>query len=215
MRVLRKGLAQLALDDGLVFAHQRTPVIGLELGIRIEARVLLGDLERFLEQPVIDPEHDVRIHLDEAAVAVPGEARVAARAREAFDGLVVEPEVEHGVHHAGHRDRGARADRDQQRVFHVAQHLADGALDMAQRLGDLVAQGRREVRTASEIGQAFRSGDGEARRDRQADLGHHREIGALASGDPLVLLARVGMGGVAAEGIDRIAHRNSSPARGC
>ena len=71
------------------------------------AEPLLGALELGFEEPVLDVEHDVAIHRDEAAVGVPGEAGVATGALEGHHRLVIEAEVEDGVHHAGHRDPGA------------------------------------------------------------------------------------------------------------
>ena len=56
---------------------------------------------------MLDAQHDVGIHLDEAAIAVIGEAAVPARLRQTFDGLIVEAEIEHRVHHARHRRAGA------------------------------------------------------------------------------------------------------------
>ena len=73
---------------------------------------------------LLHAEDDVAVHLDEAAVAVPREARVAGLGRQRLDGLVVEAEVEDRVHHAGHRVAGAGADRHQQRVLQVAELLA-------------------------------------------------------------------------------------------
>ena len=52
-------------------------------------------------------EHHVAVHLDEAAVEVEGEAAVAGAARDAVSDGLVQAEVEDGVHHAGHGDRGA------------------------------------------------------------------------------------------------------------
>ena len=40
-------------------------------------------LEDLLEEVVVDAEHDLGVHLDEAAIAVPGEARVAGGCGEA------------------------------------------------------------------------------------------------------------------------------------
>jgi hypothetical protein len=100
------------------------PVGGAQLGIEAEAIILLGDLQRFLEAAVIEPEHDVRIHLDEAAIAVPGEAIIARGGGEADHRRVVEAEVEDGVHHARHRHARAGADRDEQRIGGVAELLA-------------------------------------------------------------------------------------------
>src|SRR3546814_10330521 len=72
----------------------------------------------------------VRIHLDEAAVAVPREPRVARDGGKAFDGLVVEAKVQHRVHHARHRHARPRAHRHQQRIAGIAECLARHRLDM-------------------------------------------------------------------------------------
>ena len=52
-------------------------------------------------------EHDVAIHLHESAVAVPSEAGVAAFLCERFNCGVVHAEVEHSIHHTGHRGASA------------------------------------------------------------------------------------------------------------
>jgi UDP:flavonoid glycosyltransferase YjiC (YdhE family) len=66
---------------------------------------------------MLEAEHHVEYICDEAAIAVIGEAAVAGRASaSAFDRLVVEAEIEHGVHHARHRGARAGAHRDQQRI---------------------------------------------------------------------------------------------------
>ena len=95
----------------------------------ISAELELGLLDDLLEAVMVDAEHDAAIHLDEAAIAVPGEARIAGALGEAFDGLVVEAEIEHGIHHAGHRHARAGAHRDQQRIRRVAEAQADRLLD--------------------------------------------------------------------------------------
>src|SRR4051794_26111693 len=99
MRILRKRLAGLALDDLLEAGGERPPILGAELGIEHGADLDLMVLDQLLEMMVLDAEHDLPVHLQKAAVAVIGEALVAAVADEALDGLVVEPEVEDGVHH--------------------------------------------------------------------------------------------------------------------
>ena len=47
---------------------------------RLDAAILLVVLEQLLEMVVVDAEHDLAVHLDEAAIAVIGEARVAGAA---------------------------------------------------------------------------------------------------------------------------------------
>ncbi len=70
------------------------------------------------------PEGHLAEELDEAAVGVVAEARVAGVPDLALQGLAVEAEVEDGVHHARHGHGRAGADRDQQRVGGVAEALA-------------------------------------------------------------------------------------------
>ena len=149
VHVLREGPVPQLLDQLLVAPGQPLPVGGLQLGVEMDALVLLGDLQRLLEGAVIEAEDDIGIHLDEAAIAVPGEAGVARRGGEAAHGLVVEAEVEDGVHHPRHRHARARADRDEQRIGGVAEALAGHLLDMGDPLGDLGGERVAEAGAAS------------------------------------------------------------------
>ncbi len=116
-------------------ADQLLQILGLELGILGDAARALLMIEQFLEGIGIvlvlrlQLEHDVAIHLAEAPIRIPREALVAAVVHEAVDGFVGQPEVEHGVHHAGHRDARARADREQQRLFRIAEFAPERFLD--------------------------------------------------------------------------------------
>ena len=133
LRVLREGLAALLRDDVLETGDDRLPILGGELGVEHGAAVELVVFEQLLEMVVVDAEHDLAVHLDEAAIAVIGEALVAALARQPDDRSVVEPEVEHRIHHARHRDARARAHRDQQRIVGVAEPRAERALERGER----------------------------------------------------------------------------------
>ncbi len=88
-------------------------VFNIELGVELDAFLLLDLVHDFLEGVDVGflfglhTEHNVAVHLHEAAVAVPCEAGVAALGCERLNGGVVHAEVEDGVHHAGHR--GTRA----------------------------------------------------------------------------------------------------------
>ena len=127
--VHREGRALLLLDHLLVFGDDLAPVIGRQGGVFVDAGVEFGVLDDLFEAMMIDAEDDGAIHLDEAAIAVPGEAGVAAGLLEAGDGGVVEAEVEDGVHHAGHGDAGAGADGDEEGLLGVAEFQADMLLD--------------------------------------------------------------------------------------
>ena len=152
----------------------------------------------------VELQHDVGVHLDEAAVAVIGETLVTRGARERQHRSVVQSEVQHRIHHAGHRGAGARSHRNKQRIFGVAKQTDRLAPDTRHGGVDLFGQfGRIGLPVGVEIGADF-GGDGEARRHGQAEEGHLGEVGALAAQQILELAAP--FGSLCAEGIHPLRH---------
>ena len=152
-----------------------------ELGVEHRADLELMVLDQLLEMMVLDAEHDLPVHLQKAAIAVIGEALVAALPRQTLHGLVVEAEIEHGVHHARHRGARPGAHRDQQRPLGIAESGADRLLDAGKRRGDLRLQiGRIAPAVGVEMG-ADLGRDREPGRHRQAEIAHFGEVGALAA----------------------------------
>ncbi len=84
-------------DDGL-------PILCGEIGIEVGAGFELVVFDQLLEVMVVDTEHNLPVHLDKTPIAVIGETLIAALARQSDDRLVIETEVEHGIHHPGHRN---------------------------------------------------------------------------------------------------------------
>ena len=127
VRILREILAGLARHRILVAADQIDPVVAGQIGVERIALAVLEGIEDVLEMMMLEAEHHVRIHGDEAAIAVIGKAAVAGHLGQRLHGLVVEAEIEHGVHHARHRGAAAGAHRNQQRIFGIAERLAGRA----------------------------------------------------------------------------------------
>ena len=88
--VLRKGRAEVVLDQRLEASNQLRPILGAEFGVVFEAFETFIVLQDLLEQLVVEAEHHVGIHLDEAAIGVVSEAPVARAHGQALDGLIVE-----------------------------------------------------------------------------------------------------------------------------
>jgi hypothetical protein len=61
------------------------------------------------------------IVVEEAPAAVPGKARISGGANESVHRSRRAADIQHGVQHAGHRSRGARAHRDQERLPSVSE----------------------------------------------------------------------------------------------
>ncbi len=200
LRVLRERVAELALHRALVIGDHLLPVLGGEGGVDRDVQPVLVLVEDLLEQVVLQAEHHVRVHLDEAAVAVEGEAAVAGEACQALHRVVVQAEVQHRVHHARHGRPRPGADRDQERVLRIAEPLSRKRLDLGQAALDL----RREVlRIGLAVGvivDAGLRGDGEAGGHGQAQRAHLGEVGPLAAEQ--VLHRGVAVRAAPAEGID-------------
>ena len=135
LRVFGKLNALAFADRRLELVDQLAQIVGGQLGIELDAARVLLALQDLLERVDLglrlrlQIEHDVAVHRDEAAVRVVGEARVAGERDQALHGLVVEAEVEDGVHHARHRGARAGAHRHQQRVGWITELAAEHFLD--------------------------------------------------------------------------------------
>ena len=187
---IRREVAARAILDELLEAKNEFPQLD-DAELRI-ARVGLFEhfrlhgvndgFERFviLIGKLLHAEHDVAVHLHEAAIAVPGEAFVLRHAGERFDGVVVQTEIQNRVHHAGHRFARARAHGDEQREpRRVSEFLSELFFDVADG-GAHVRHQRFRIRlSVLVIICADVRADREAGRNRQPDAGHFRKIGAF------------------------------------
>ena len=185
-RVFRE-LDLLRLPDlVLVLDHELLERRGGQLRIQLDTQRLFLGFEDALEGVAVhvfalDAEHDVAVHRDEAAVGVVGEAVIAGLARQALRDRIVEAEVEHRVHHAGHRDAGAGAHGDEQRAAWVAKAAFEELLDEVDTLAHLVLQAFGILATELVEGCADLRRDREAGRHGYAEVGHLGQPRALAS----------------------------------
>jgi hypothetical protein len=152
---------------------------------------LLG-VEDFFKHRFLDVEHDVAEHLNQAAIGVVGEARIVGALGQRLDALIVQAEVEDGVHHAGHGKLRARAHADQQRVLALAELLALQSFELGQRFFHLAVDFFRH-RAVAHVFAAGLGLDGEARRHGEAGVGHLGEAGAFAAENVFHLAVAVGL----------------------
>ena len=112
-RVLGERDARLALVDRLEGRDQLAQVVRRQLDVLADVASLLERLELALEEMPVDAVDHLAVHLDQPPVRVEREPRVSGGRREPLDRDVVQAEVQDRVHHPGHRDRRAGADRDE------------------------------------------------------------------------------------------------------
>jgi hypothetical protein len=191
----------------LYSSHNSIIALGRHIGIELRLVLQLQLVECFFEVLVIDADDDVAEHVDQTAVRVIREPLVAGGVGQADDRLVVQTEVQNGVHHAGHRSRGARANGDQQRILQIAELLAEFLLERRHCLLDIVHQGFGELLAVFVVQSAALGRDRESRRHRQADAGHFRQICPFTAQQ--LLLAAISLAACLAKVIGQLAARRS------
>jgi hypothetical protein len=134
-----------------------------------------------LELLAIHAQHDLAKQLHKAAIGIGREARVVGELGQAIKGLLVQPQVQHCIHHTGHRELRARAHRHQQRVGRIAKLLAGLLLDILERRQHLIPHAFWELLVVVVIAVARLGGDRKARRHRHARARHLGYAGTFAA----------------------------------
>ena len=182
-------LADLGLVLSLEGLGQLLEVLGGQLHVLGDALALLHLVDELLKVLLAHFHDHVGVHLDEAAIAVPGPAGVAGLLGQDLHHGLVEAQVQDGVHHAGHGGAGTGTDGDQQGVFLIAEFLAGDALHLVDVFHDLGLDLVADLAAVLIVLGASLGGDGEALRHGQTDVGHLGQVGALAAQE----LAHVGI----------------------
>ena len=166
---------------GLELLGQLLQVVGGELGILGDAALLLHLIDELLEVLLAHFHNHVGVHLDESPVAVISPAGIAGLLGHDLHDVLVEAQVQDGVHHAGHGSAGARADRDQQGVLLITELLAGDLLHLTHILHDLGLDLIVDLTAVLIVlGAGFRA-DGEALGHGQAELCHFCKVRAFAA----------------------------------
>ena len=123
--------------------------------------------------------HHFREGLDQAAVRIPHQARIAGESQQPRHRGIAQPDVEHRFHHAGHRHRRARAHRDEQRLARAAELQAGRQFETVQlrREHDLQSGGQ-SARTAQVVA-AIAGVEDQCVRNRQPESRHAPQVVAL------------------------------------
>ena len=221
--VLGKRLPGGTLDDLLVGVDQVAEELDRDAGVRGGPGQLLGRIEEPVELVSRNVQDDAAVHGHEPPVGVVGEPLVVGLLGQTLDRLVVEAEVENGVHHPRHRELGSRPHRHQKGVARVADPLAHRLLEPGPGPGHLT--GERIGPTGLHVASTRGGADGEARWHGQAEHRRHLgQVGSLAAQEVLHLHGRLAVsvvevedewhsGGVSWDGI-RSAGTRSRPTPG-
>ena len=90
VRILRKVALGVLLDYFLVLSDYFLQRLGIEFGVELYFALLLLAIEHFVEFELLNVEHYVAEHLNQAAIGVVSEARIIAQLGQRFDALVIQ-----------------------------------------------------------------------------------------------------------------------------
>ena len=179
--ILGEGTTFVVLVDLLEDADQFLQVVSSQVHVVLDALGFLHLVDLHLEQALGDHHDDVSEHLHKTAVAVVCKAGVAGLLCQTLNSLVVQTQVQDGVHHAGHGLTCAGTDRDQQGICVVTELLAGDLFQTLEVLknvsGDIVV----DLTTVCIVLGAGVGGDGEALRNRHTGSSHLCQTGTLAA----------------------------------
>ena len=174
-------LAQLLLIFGLELVGQLVQVLGGELGVEGHALLFLHGVDELFEILLAHFHNHVGEHLDEAAIAVPRPAGIVGLGGDNVHHVLIQAQVQDGIHHAGHGSARAGAHGNQQRVLMIAELFARDLFHLADVFHDLGLDFVVNLPAVLVILGAGFGGDGEALGNGKADVGHFRQVGALAA----------------------------------
>ena len=89
---------------------------------------------------LLNSHYDTAVHLQKPPVTVPCKFCITSLDRKRLDNLIINAQVQDGIHHAGHRFARAGTHRKQQRILEIAKLLPHGLLNFGNIGFDLAVQ---------------------------------------------------------------------------
>ena len=173
--------ADLGFVLGLELAGQLLQIPGSEFHVLRDATLGLHLVDEFLKIFLADFHNHVGIHLDKTTVAVPSPAGVVGFIGDDFYHILVQTQVQDGIHHAGHGGTCTGTNGDQQGVLQIAELLAGDRFYLGDILHDLRLDLVVDLFSVFIILGAGLGGDRKALRYGHTQIGHFGQIGALAT----------------------------------
>ena len=198
-RILRERLSGRLLDSCLVPFAEILQNRHRKIGVVVRMGVVFGGFQRVLKRIATHPEHDPSVHRDETTVRVVRKPLVARDIREPLDALVVETQIEDGVHHAGHREFGARTNAYEQRIVRITQPTSHVTFQLGDMLRHLRIQLGRPATVHVVTASIGRHSEAWWHRQLQHS-GHLGEVGTLTTQQ--ILVGHGGLAMLVIKGID-------------
>ena len=183
-RIRWEVCAQLVLVLSLELFSQSLQISSGQLYVELYALFFLHLVDELFEVLLADFHNNVREHLNETSVGVIYET-LESRIRIALDhcsnNVVVQTEVQDGVHHTRHRSTCTGTNGNQQRIVQIAELLAVDLFHLLNAVHDLSHDLVVDLAAVLIVLCAGLSCDGETLRYRQTDAGHLSQVCTLTA----------------------------------
>ena len=183
-RIRREVCAQLVLILSLELFSQCLQVRSSQFYVELYALFSLHLVDQLFKVLLTNFHNNVREHLNETSVGVIYET-LESRIRIALDhcsnNVVVQTEVQDGVHHTRHRSTCTGTNGNQQRIVQIAELLAVDLFHLLNAVHDLSHDLVVDLAAVLIVLCAGLSCDGEALRYRQTDAGHLSQVCTLTA----------------------------------
>ena len=183
-RIRREVCAQLLLVFSLELFSQSLQISSSQIYVELNALFFLHLVDELLEVLLADFHNNVGEHLDETSVGVIYET-LESRIRVALDhssyNVVVQTQVQDGVHHTRHGCTCAGTNGNQQRVVQIAELLAVDLFHLLDAVHNLCHDLVADLAAVLIVLCAGLSCDGETLRYRQTDAGHLSQVCTLTA----------------------------------
>ena len=125
--------------------------------------------------------HNAPVHLKETTVGVPRKFCIAGLLGKGLNNFVINPEIENGVHHTGHRFTCTGTDRKQKGILEITKFFTHGLFDLCNVCLDFGIESLGVFLTVVVIIRANFGRNGETSRNRNTNAAHFGKIGTFAA----------------------------------
>ena len=151
----------------------------IELALALRLGLLQRRGHQRVERRRRQTRHHLGIALHQPAIAVPGQPRIAGQADQRLDGLGVQADIQHGLHHARHRHRARPSER--RPATAGAPRRIPGRSRLRAGRCPRPAPGATPASSAGSVALAPGRRQHEGRRHRQAGLRHAHQVPGLVA----------------------------------
>ena len=179
--VCREVLADLLVVKHLVLLYKILQILCVQIYIVLNSLLSFLLVDELLKEALRNFHNYIREHLDESSVAVPCPARISGLFGHCLNNLLIQTQVQDGVHHTRHRCASSGTNGYKQRILDIAELLAGDLFHLAHVLSDLSKDLVIDLTAVLIVlGTSFCS-NGKSLRNRKSQICHLSKVSAFTT----------------------------------